>query len=89
MAELTIGEARNNDSDIIADIVSGMGEGQGRYEVVPDRRSAIARAIELADPGDAVLVAGKGHEDYQIIGNEVLSFDDRKVAGEELERVFA
>ena len=76
-------------ADIIDDIVSGMGEGQGRFEVVPDRRSAIARAIELADSGDAVLVAGKGHEDYQIIGNEVLSFDDRKVAAEELEKVFA
>ena len=76
-------------SDIIDDIISGMGEGQGRYEVVSDRRSAIARAIEIAEPGDAILVAGKGHEDYQIIGNEVLSFDDRKVAAEELERVFA
>ena len=76
-------------SDIIDDIVSGMGEGQGRFEVVSDRRSAIARAIQLANPGEAILLAGKGHEDYQIIGKEVLSFDDRKVAAEELERVFA
>ncbi len=74
---------------IIADIVSGMGEGEGAYEVVPDRRSAIARAIALAKPGDAILVAGKGHEDYQIVGSTVLSFDDRKVAAEELERAFA
>lgn len=71
---------------IIEDIVSGMGEGAGRYEVVPDRRQAIARAIELAEPGDSILIAGKGHEDYQIVGDKVLSFDDRKVAAEELER---
>ena len=75
--------------DIIDDIVSGMGEGEGRFEVVPDRRTAIARAIALAEPGDAVLVAGKGHEDYQIVGDTVLSFDDRKVAAEELEKAFA
>ena len=74
---------------IIDDILAGMGEGQGRFEVVPDRREAIARAIALANPGDSVLVAGKGHEDYQIIGSEVRHFDDREVAAEELERAFA
>ena len=71
---------------IIEDILSGMGEGKGRYEVVPDRREAIARAIALAQPGDSILIAGKGHEDYQIVGDKVLSFDDRKVAAEELDR---
>lgn len=71
---------------IIDDIVGGMGGGEDRFEVVPDRRSAIARAIALAKPGDCVLVAGKGHEDYQLVGDEVLSFDDRIVAAEELER---
>ena len=71
---------------IIDDIVGGMGGGEDRFEVVPDRRSAIARAIALAEPGDCVLVAGKGHEDYQLVGDEVLSFDDRIVAAEELER---
>ena len=75
-------------SAIIADIVSGMAEGAERYEVEPDRRAAIARAIALANPGDAVLVAGKGHEDYQIIGDQVHSFDDRLVAAEELNRAF-
>ena len=45
-------------------------------------------AIALARPGDAILVAGKGHEDYQLVGDEVLSFDDRVVAAEELERAF-
>jgi UDP-N-acetylmuramoyl-L-alanyl-D-glutamate--2,6-diaminopimelate ligase len=47
-----------------------------------DRRCAIARAIDLARPGDAVLIAGKGHEDYQIIGTERRWFDDVRVARE-------
>lgn len=70
---------------IIADIESGMSAGKDRYEVVPDRRDAIARALELAQAGDSVLIAGKGHEDYQIVGDEVRHFDDRAVAAEELE----
>lgn len=65
-----------------------MGQGEGRFDVQPDRRAAIARAIQLAKPGDSILVAGKGHEDYQLVGKEVLSFDDRVVAREELERAF-
>ena len=72
---------------IIADIVAGMEDAE-RFTVEPDRRSAIAAAIALAHPGDAILVAGKGHEDYQLVGDEVLSFDDRVVAAEELERAF-
>ena len=72
---------------IIADIVAGMEDAE-RFTVEPDRRSAIAAAIALARPGDAILVAGKGHEDYQLVGDEVLSFDDRVVAAEELERAF-
>lgn len=74
---------------IIDDIVSGMGDPSGRFEVEPDRRAAIARAVALAGPGDAVLLAGKGHEDYQIVGDAVLPFDDRLVAAEELERANA
>ena len=73
---------------IIDDIVAGMGEGEGRFEVEPDRRAAIRRAIEIAQEGDSVLVAGKGHEDYQLVGDQVLSFDDRIVATEELEKRF-
>jgi UDP-N-acetylmuramoyl-L-alanyl-D-glutamate--2,6-diaminopimelate ligase len=89
-AIVTSDNPRSEDpNDIIADIVSGMGDAENRYEVVPDRREAIARAIALAKPSDAILIAGKGHEDYQIIGDKVLSFDDCKVAAEELEKVFA
>lgn len=52
-------------------------EGDSRsYMVIPDRRDAIKCAIALADPGDAVLIAGKGHEDYQMIGKDKIHFDD-------------
>ena len=73
---------------IIRDIVAGMGEPAGHYEVEADRRAAIARAIALAKPGDSILVAGKGHEDYQLVAGRVLQFDDAVVAAEELERAF-
>ena len=73
---------------IIEDVVSGMGSGLDRFDVEPDRRAAIALAIAQAAPGDSVLIAGKGHEDYQLVGDVVLDFDDRIVAAEELERAF-
>jgi UDP-N-acetylmuramoyl-L-alanyl-D-glutamate--2,6-diaminopimelate ligase len=53
---------------------------------IVDRRAAIAKAIELARPGDLVLVAGKGHEKYQVIGDRVLPFDDVAVARDALSR---
>jgi hypothetical protein len=46
--------------------------------VVPDRAEAIRRAIEEAEPGDVVVVAGKGHEEYQLVGTETRSFSDRE-----------
>ena len=52
------------------------------YIVEPDRRGAIAIALRLARPGDVVVIAGKGHEDYQLVGNRVLKFDDRAVVRE-------
>ena len=57
---------------------------QRGYLVLPDRRAAITAAIALAGPADIVLIAGKGHEDYQIIGSRKFPFDDRMVAREEL-----
>jgi UDP-N-acetylmuramoyl-L-alanyl-D-glutamate--2,6-diaminopimelate ligase len=53
---------------------------------IVDRRAAIAKAIEVARPGDLVLVAGKGHEKYQVIGDRTLPFDDVEVAREALAR---
>ena len=57
-----------------------------RLLAIVDRREAIAEAIALARPGDLVLVAGKGHEKYQVIGSQVLPFDDVAVAREALDR---
>jgi UDP-N-acetylmuramoyl-L-alanyl-D-glutamate--2,6-diaminopimelate ligase len=51
-----------------------------------DRREAISKAVELARAGDLVLIAGKGHEKYQVIGSQVLPFDDVAVAREALGR---
>jgi len=58
---------------------------QKGYLKVPDRREAIRMAIRLAQPSDAVLIAGKGHEDYQIIGKKKFPFDDRIEAKKALE----
>jgi len=56
--------------------------GKTPYLVIPDRAEAINAAIGLAGPGDVVVLAGKGHEDYQIIGDSKYHFDDREVARE-------
>jgi len=56
------------------------------YQVIEDRRLAIKEAINMAEDGDVVLIAGKGHETYQIIGSKTIPFDDRTVAREFLQR---
>jgi len=70
---------------IIDDITAGFDSGQrNRVTVEPDRESAMARAIREAQEGDLVLIAGKGHEDYQIVGSARHWFDDRVVAARHL-----
>jgi UDP-N-acetylmuramoyl-L-alanyl-D-glutamate--2,6-diaminopimelate ligase len=58
-----------------------------QYHLVPDRREAIGAAIRKAHRGDMVLIAGKGHEDYQIIGTTKFHFDDREVAREAIQQL--
>ncbi|OLC80277.1 MAG: UDP-N-acetylmuramoyl-L-alanyl-D-glutamate--2,6-diaminopimelate ligase [Acidobacteria bacterium 13_1_40CM_2_64_6] len=58
----------------------------GQLLTIVDRRAAIAKAVEVAKPGDLVLIAGKGHEKYQVIGDQTLPFDDVAVAREALAR---
>lgn len=72
---------------IIEDIVAGMQECGERFSVEPDRKRAIEHALSLAHPGDSVLIAGKGHEDYQIIGTTKHPFDDREVARQALKEL--
>jgi len=69
---------------IMDDIVAGMpADGEGRRWIrVEDRRRAMARALEIAEPGDAILLAGKGHETYQVVGTEVRDFDERVILRE-------
>ncbi|MDF2722629.1 MAG: UDP-N-acetylmuramoylalanyl-D-glutamate--2,6-diaminopimelate ligase, partial [Paenibacillus sp.] len=69
---------------IIAEIEPGIvaERSDSRYEMIADRRAAIDKAVEMASPGDVVLIAGKGHETYQVIGGVQHHFDDRLVAGE-------
>lgn len=69
---------------IILAIEDGLAGTPARHTAVVDRRSAIAEALGMALPGDAVLIAGKGHEDYQIFSDRTIHFDDREVAREEL-----
>jgi UDP-N-acetylmuramoyl-L-alanyl-D-glutamate--2,6-diaminopimelate ligase len=68
---------------IIADILGGIPDGAAVL-VEPDRRAAIAAAIDAAAPGDIVVIAGKGHETTQTIGDAVVAFDDAEVAREAL-----
>lgn len=71
---------------IIREITAGIQK--QNYLVEPDRRKAIETAIEQAKNGDLILIAGKGHEDYQILGKTKIHFDDREIASEALTRVF-
>lgn len=66
---------------ILDDVVAGIPAGS-RFERVADRREAMARALSLASAGDTLVLAGKGHESYQIIGKEYLPFDEREIVRE-------
>jgi UDP-N-acetylmuramoyl-L-alanyl-D-glutamate--2,6-diaminopimelate ligase len=72
---------------IIAEILAGVDRvagGRDRCVTEPDRRRAIGAAIAWAAAGDTIVIAGKGHETYQIVGATALDFDDRAVAREAL-----
>jgi UDP-N-acetylmuramoyl-L-alanyl-D-glutamate--2,6-diaminopimelate ligase len=88
LAIVTSDNPRSEDPDaIIAEIVAGIENGAD-FEVEPDRRAAIALAFEQAQPGDTVVIAGKGHEQGQEFENgRKVPFDDREVAREELRRL--
>jgi UDP-N-acetylmuramoyl-L-alanyl-D-glutamate--2,6-diaminopimelate ligase len=89
-AIITSDNPRSEDpSAIIAAIEAGAREASGIYEIEPDRRAAIARAVAVARAGDVVVIAGKGHETGQKFADRVVPFDDRTVAREELERLGA
>ena len=67
---------------IIRDILAGLADSAVPYDTVIDRREAIAHAMRTAEPGDVIVLAGKGHEDYQIFGTEKKHFDEREVVAD-------
>ena len=69
---------------IIKDILTGLTDTEVPYDVVTDRRKAIYHALKIAEKGDIIVLAGKGHEDYQIIGEKKTHFDEREVVAEGL-----
>jgi len=69
---------------IIRDIEAGI-TNTSRYVVEPDRKRAIEKALDIADRGDCVIVAGKGHEDYQIFADKTVHFDDSEIIREYFE----
>lgn len=69
-----------NPMDIINEIIAGIPANSNKYKIVQDREEAIKNSIEKAKPGDTVIITGKGHETYQIIGDEIIEFDDKKMA---------
>ena len=90
LAVITSDNPRSEDPlAIIREIEPGAARGGGRYEIEPDRRAAIRRAVEAARRGDVVVIAGKGHETGQEFADRTVPFDDRVVAREELEALQA
>lgn len=93
LAILTDEDPRSEVSEAIIDdiaqamLAAGAVEGEG-FERIPDRRAAIARAFEVAQPGDLVLIAGKGHETTIEYASGAVPFDDRVVTREEIARLF-
>jgi UDP-N-acetylmuramoyl-L-alanyl-D-glutamate--2,6-diaminopimelate ligase len=69
-----------------AEAAPGAALGKTPYYVIADRQVAVALAVRMAQPGDVVVLAGKGHEDYQIIGSTKIHFDDREVAREAIRK---
>ena len=79
---VTSDNPRNEEpSEIIRQIREGFGCADN-FEIIEDRRKAISTAVEMADKGDVVLIAGKGHENFQEFANTTISFDDRQVVKE-------
>jgi UDP-N-acetylmuramoyl-L-alanyl-D-glutamate--2,6-diaminopimelate ligase len=89
LADVAIVTSDNPRSEDPLAIIEEIVAGSDGFEIEPDRRAAITQAIELAETGDVVLIAGKGHEQGQEAAGRTLPFDDREVAREALRRLGA
>jgi UDP-N-acetylmuramoyl-L-alanyl-D-glutamate--2,6-diaminopimelate ligase len=83
---ITSDNPRTEDPQRIIDAILTGVESTANYVTLPDRQEAIEHAIAMAQPRDTIVIAGKGHEDYQILGQTRRHFDDREVAQAALER---
>jgi UDP-N-acetylmuramoyl-L-alanyl-D-glutamate--2,6-diaminopimelate ligase len=86
MSDLSVATSDNPRSEdpvaILKEIEPGLRKGPGPYSIVPDRREAIESAVSTARKGDVVVIAGKGHENYQILADRTIPFDDCMLAEE-------
>lgn len=83
---VTSDNPRTEDPDkIISEIVAGVGDTKTPYQVIPNRREAIRWALENGETDDVIILAGKGHETYQILGTEVTHLDEREEVAKYLE----
>lgn len=84
---LTSDNPRTEDpSEILKQIEKGVPD-KNNYSIIKDRRSAIREALKAAGDGDVIIIAGKGHENYQIIGERTIHFNDKEVTGEMLKEI--
>ncbi len=75
---LTEDNPRSEDPEVIVQQIMHGIEEKGKVRVIIDRREGIKKALEIAQPGDTLILAGKGHEDYQMVGNKKIHFSDKE-----------
>ncbi|WP_051302142.1 UDP-N-acetylmuramoyl-L-alanyl-D-glutamate--2,6-diaminopimelate ligase [Salibacterium aidingense] len=85
-AIFTSDNPRTEDPQIILQHMAAGVEGQSNVKIILDRQQAIEWAVQNARPDDVILIAGKGHETYQVVGNQVLDFDDRLEASKAIQK---
>lgn len=88
LSVVTADNSRNEDvMDIISDIEVGLRKTRGRFIVIPDRREAIKYCLSIAKDNDIIVLAGKGHEDYQEINGQRIHFDEREIVADILKEL--
>ena len=88
LSVVTADNSRNEDvMDIISDIEVGLRKTRGKFIVIPDRREAIKYCLSIAKDNDIIVLAGKGHEDYQEINGQRIHFDEREIVADILKEL--
>ena len=88
LSVVTADNSRNEDvMDIVSDIDVGLRKTRGKFIVIPDRREAIKYCLSIAKDNDIIVLAGKGHEDYQEINGQRIHFDEREIVADILKEL--